>query len=128
MVNINFTDSNSLTTPIKGVTRVKYFPLEITSLGLLPSTNYSVYYNGTLVNSFCKPFGGNLGQQLISNSNGQLLFLFLMAIPYNQTYLVNNNQSTSANGVTLSTTNASLQLKDPNGNVTTTYLPINLKQ
>jgi hypothetical protein len=125
-VSINPLDPNGLTTPTQTIARVKYFPIEVTAVSLLPSTHYTAIYNGVVVNAFCKPFGGVLGQQLISNPTGQLLFQFLMGVPYNQTYLVNNG-TTTQNGISLSTTVSTLQLQDPNGNLSTTYLPINLK-
>jgi hypothetical protein len=126
--NINLADPNSVSTPTTQLSRIKYFPIEMTAVGLKPLTNYDVFYNGQEVDAFCKPFGGVLGQQLISDATGQLLFQFHLGIQYTQIYLVNNDGSKSqSNSSSLSQQNASLQLVDPAGITITTYIPIHLK-
>jgi hypothetical protein len=128
MVNINLLDSSAPSTPVSQLSRIKYFPIEISAFGLKPKTNYDVLYNGQNVDNFCKPYGGVLGQKLISDETGQLLFQFHLGIQYTQIYLVNNDGSKSqSNSSSLSQQNASLQLVDPAGITITTYIPINLK-
>lgn len=122
---LNFSDPAVLTTRINSVTRTKYIPLEIHAISLMNNASYQVYYNGDLVNAFCKPFGGNLGAPLISDVNGKLTFLFMMAIPYNQKYLV-NNASVGA-GTQLSQVTSTLELVAPNGNRSINYIPLTLK-
>jgi len=125
---VNVIDASALSTPTQQVSRTKYFAIEVSANGLKPNTNYNVLYNGTNVDSFCKPFGGNLGAQLISTAKGSILFMFMMAIPYNQVYLVNNINNPNANNIVMAQSSITLQLEDPSGTLITTYIPINNMQ
>jgi len=126
-MTLNYTDSAVINTPVNYIQRVKYIPLEIRAINLKVSTVYNVYYNGNKVNDFCKGYGQNLGAPLVSGTNGQLTFMFLMVIPYNQTYLVNNNPSASDPNAQLSEITATLELEAPDGSRSTNYIPILLK-
>ena len=123
-MSLNLTDSSVLTTLATKISRTKYFPFEVYAINLLPSSNYDVYYNGTLVNAFCKGYGIDLGSQLVSDKYGKILFMYLMAIPYNQTYLINNAPNVAG---TISKPTATLELQAPNGLKSIVYIPFNLK-
>lgn len=125
---VNVLDPNALSSQTKQVQRTKYFSIMVKANGLKPSTQYSAIYNGVVVNQFCKPYGGNLGQQLVSTDSGTIQFKYMMAVPYNQTYLVNNVSGNLEQNTTLSTSTATMQLQDPSGVSITTYIPINLMQ
>jgi len=107
-----------LTTQASKVVKHRCFPIEIAAKGLAPKTNYNVFFDGTNVNAFVKPYGKNLGAQLVSDVKGQVKALFLLNINYNENYITNTQpkaRSISRNRV--------LNLVDPNGNVTTSYIP-----
>ena len=126
-MTLNFSDPAVLTTQVSSLQRVKYIPLEIHAVSLLPSASYKIYYNGILVNDFCKPYGGDLGAPLVSDVYGKLSFLFLMSISYNQSYLVNNTPVPNDTNPQLSNITATLELEAPNGNRSVNYIPISLK-
>lgn len=118
-----FTDPR-LTTPATSIPRVKYWPLEVYCCNCLPNTNYDAYANNVNINAFCKPYGGKLGQQLQANSSGRLLFQYMMAIPYNQNYVVQPSVN-AASAMVSSVMNISLV--DPFGNQSTVAIPMALK-
>jgi len=114
--------SDALTTPTSQITKTRYFSIEITCAGMVPQTQYNAYVDGVLVNAFCKPFGGNLGDPLIAGTNGQLVLQYLMGVPYNQKYVTTPTSTTDLINKPLMIT-----FVDPKGRASTTYLPVILK-
>lgn len=89
-------DSAQLTTQITRVDKTKYFPVEIACANMKPNVTYHAYYDGILVDAFCKSYGKNLGDPLTSDANGKLMIQFHLAVQYKQQYLAvqspdNNN-------------------------------------
>ena len=115
-------DSNQLTTQATSIQRVKYFPVELFCTNMMPNSPYDIYVDDVLVNDFCKPYGGNLGDDLISDANGKLRIQWMFSINYNQNYLSNQNNST---GVVNST--KTIRFVDPHGRESLTYMPILMK-
>lgn len=116
-------DPGQLTTPNVGsIGRTKYFPIEIFCTNMRPNTTYDAYFDGVLVNAFCKPWGGDLGAALTSDDNGRLMVLFLFSIQYYQQFLMVQN-------VDKNTVNASkvFELRSPTGTSSITYIPMVLK-
>ncbi|SRR6266571_3026348 len=107
-----------LTTQASKVVKHRCFPIEIVAKGLYPTTNYNVFFDGTNVNAFIKPYGKNLGSQIVSDTKGQIKALFLMNINYNENYITN----TPPSAISINR-NRVLTFVDPNGNATTTYIP-----
>jgi hypothetical protein len=107
-----------LTTQSSKVVKHRCFPIEIAAKGLAPKTNYNAFFDGVNVNAFIKPYGKNLGTQIISDAKGQIKALFLMNINYNENFITNTQ--TTAKSITR---NRVLTLVDPNGNATTSYIP-----
>lgn len=117
---------SQLTTQVRVLAKTKYFPLEIQGVGLKPITIYDAYFDGIKVNAFCKPYGKNLGDPMISDDAGKLKIQFHMAIQYNQKYLTAPaNASDSSN---IFNHHKTFQLTDPSsGKSSLYYIPILLK-
>lgn len=119
-VNLN---SEQLTTPNVGsIGRTKYFPMEIFCTNMKPNTTYDAYFDGVLVNAFCKPWGGDLGASLTSDVNGRLMILFLFSIQYYQQFLM--VQTSDKNMISASKV---FELRSPTGSSSITYIPMVLK-
>lgn len=118
-------DASLLTSPTQNIVKTKYFPVEISCSSMLPSTTYSVYYDGILVNSFCKPFGKNLGDPIISDATGKLKLQFHMAIQYNQKYLIAPGTSTKSSNILQQ--NKILQFVSVNGASFLVHIPLVIK-
>jgi len=101
--------------------RVKFIPVEISCLNMTPNTKYDVWLEGVLYNDKVKPFGKNLGDSIVSDSAGKVLFQLLLTVPYNEKYISGSVDSGIINK------NKVLELKDPAGNVSKTYIPMVLK-
>lgn len=114
--------STQLTSPATAIGKIKYFPVELSCSNMLPSSPHDVYFEGVQVNAFCKPFGGNLGDPIISNEMGQLHILFLMSVQYNQQYLVSH--TTQDNLVSMKKT---LEFRDSTGQSSVSYIPMMIK-
>ncbi len=114
--------ASTLTTPAQRIEKVSYFSIELQCTGMIPNTKYDFYDDGILKNDFCKPFGGNLGEPLISEQTGKLMIQYHMAIPYNQKYLTNKVDESGYMSKT-----QKLELIDPNGNSSVTYMPVRIK-
>lgn len=54
--------------------------------GLKANTTYSLTINGVEYGFLAKPFGGDLGDPLVSNTSGQLVFSVLYEVPYEGSY------------------------------------------
>ena len=114
--------NNNLSTIINTITKTKCFPMEILATGMVPGTVYTVTVSGVNVGAFCKPFGGNLGDPLISDISGRCQFLWLLNIDYNGNMISNstlNIQTINKNLVMLFT--------DPGGNSNEVYIPVLMK-
>lgn len=118
--------SAQLTTPATKLGRTKYHPVELYCTNMIPGTQYNAYYDGVLVNAFCKPFGGNLGDNLLSSAQGKLTILFLMSISYNPKYLVVPTNTNNSNS-NIYVQNKQFQLIDAFGRSSITYIPTVLK-
>jgi hypothetical protein len=116
--------NSQLTTPATSIQRVKYFPLEVSCSNMVPGATYDVYANGVNVDAFCKPYGGVLGAPLTANSSGKLTFQYHMAMPYQQSYVVQPMASP-----TTALVNAAMVLSmvDPFGNKSTINVPLTFK-
>lgn len=120
---MTFSFSNeSLTTQVTKVDKTKYFPVELYCTNMVPGTKYNVFYDGINVNGFCKPFGGNLGDSLISDQTGRLIVLFLVSMQYKTQYLV--AQTPNANILSIT---KKIELVNAQGTSSITYLPLVLK-
>lgn len=120
--------SDQITTPTTRVQRTRYVPLEMVCTNMVPNTTYNVYFQSILVNAFCKPFGGNLGAPLVSDSNGRLVFQFHMAMQYRQNYLVApGNPHVVTNKSNITTQPKTLHLIDAFGNSSKTFIPMVIK-
>jgi hypothetical protein len=75
---------------------------------MIPNTQYDMYVDGVLMNAFCKPYGKNLGNPMISGPDVKLLVQYHMGIPYNHKYLV---PPTNISG--LMTNSKMIQFVDP---------------
>jgi hypothetical protein len=114
--------NSTLTTPAQKVQKVRYFAIELLCASMIPNTQYSFYVDGVLMNDFCRPFGKNLGDPMISGSDGKLLVQYHMSIPYNQQYLTTKVDESGYMSKT-----KLFEFRDPNGNSSQTYFPVRLK-
>jgi hypothetical protein len=119
MVVLSTTNLTNLTS---NISKTKYFSIEIMCVDMQPNTQYDIYADGIKVNAFCKPFGGNLGDALIGGPDGKLLIQYHMQIQYNNRYLSINPDSDG-----YMQRNCQIQLVDPNGRSSYTYIPIRMK-
>lgn len=101
--------------------RIKFFPLEISCLNMIPGTKYDVYLEGILYNDRVKPYGKNLGDSVVSDNMGRVIFQLMLHIPYNEKYITNNMESGVINK------NKVIELIDPAGRISKTYIPMVLK-
>lgn len=111
-----------LTSQTNKIRKTKCYPLEIVATSLFPSTKYDLYCDGVNMNAFAKPYGGNLGDPIVSDVTGQVKILFLFNIDYNQNYI----QNATLNNSTLNK-NKTIELHDPSGRVVYSYLPVLMK-
>lgn len=115
--------ADQLTTQATSIAKVKYFPIELYCSGMLPNTTYDAYANATLINAFCRPYGGRLGSPLTSNSSGALVFQYLSSVQYAQQYVVNppvSNNNLISSAITI-------HLVDPFNHSSTINIPLVLK-
>jgi len=116
------TTIDTLTNPLSKIAKTRYFSVELQCMDMIPNTQYDMYVDGIKMNAFCKPFGGNLGDPLIAGLNGKLLIQYHMAIPYNNQYLTVKPDEKGYKAK-----NQMIELRDPNGISSFTYLPIRMK-
>lgn len=116
------TTKTSLSTVTKKITKVRYFSVELSCMGMIPETNYDFFVDGVNMNSFCRPFGKNLGDPIIAGKDGKVLIQYHMSIPYDQQYL-----TTKIDEGGYMAKSKLFELRDPNGNSSVTYYPIRLK-
>lgn len=114
--------TGALTTSTNKINKVRCFPIELHCVNMKPLTKYNFYFNGTLMNAFCKPFGKNLGADIIADANGRLTILFLMNISYNDRYVV-----TQTDDLSYYTKNNVFEFIDPSGISSKSYLPTIMK-
>jgi hypothetical protein len=114
--------ADQLTSASRGLSKTKYFPIELFCSNMLPNTNYDVFYDGIQVNEFCKPFGGNLGDALTSSSDGKLTTIFFLSVQYNQQYLSGTNSMDK-----LIKSKKVIEFRSPQGVSSITYLPMLIK-
>lgn len=82
---------SALTVQANQIVRTKYFPIEFYLANMLPNTAYDAYIDGQLVNAFCKPFGGLLGDPLKSDSTGKLRVQLHYSVQFSQQFLTTPN-------------------------------------
>ena len=111
-----------LTTSTTKVLKTRYFSIELQCVSMVPNTQYDIYVEGVLMNAFCKPYGKNLGDPLISGPDGRLLVQYLMSIPYNQQYL-----TIKADVSGYMAKSQMIEFRDPSGRSSVTYIPIRMK-
>lgn len=115
-------DANALTTSAKSIKKVRCFPIELSCSDMTINTQYDVYMDGIKINAFCKPYGKNLGDPIISDMNGKAMVLLLLDIQYDANYLTAQNTN---NGYY--TQSKIIEFRDPTGRSSRIQLPINLK-
>ena len=59
---------------VVAATLIRAFVFE--AYGLRPNTKHDFYFDGTLNNSACQPYGKNRGDNIISDGNGYAKFTF----------------------------------------------------
>lgn len=111
--------SSLLNTIASKITKTKCYPYEISAKGLKPNTVYNIKLNGTDVGSFTKPYGKDLGEQLLSTQNGTIHALVLINIDYATPIAAGQ----TVNQVLMNKTSV-LTLVDPAGRSTSMYIPI----
>lgn len=115
------TSNSVLTTPRNQQVRSKAFSIPVKLVSLLSNTVYTFYVNGINMNWACKPFGGTLGANLVSNSQGKLHFKFIFDQQHLTGY-INNNANNNPVSTRLTCT-----VQGPAGNTATFYIPMHLK-
>jgi hypothetical protein len=78
--------------------RSKTFNVPADVSGLKAKTNYDFYLDGVQYNWACKPFGRQLGDQLVSDPEGKLKFNFLYDFQYEGNYAFDNLPATPVTG------------------------------
>jgi hypothetical protein len=115
--------------------RSKAFNIPIESGSLKPNTKYDFYLDSILYNWACKPWGKNLGDDLVSDDEGKLYFNFLYDFQYEGNYAFDNLPVTPVTGSQYNqqgadqfyyfTTNRFLELKGA-GSYVSAYFPLRL--
>lgn len=132
-----WTTSNAVfNTSVADTARSKTFAVPATVNGLRPTTNFDFYLDGILFNWACKPWGGNLGDQLQSDIYGKLNFIFLYDFQYEGNYAFDSipNTTTPASAYNQPgpdvynyfTTTRFIELKGPGGAYASAYYPLRL--
>lgn len=116
--------SDALTTPATNIIKTQYFNVELRCVNMVPNTQYDAYVDGAKVNAFCKPFGGNLGDPLLSGPDGTLVLQYHMGISYVQKYVTKPNTPLQPQLVNKP---KMITFVDPKGRMSTTYLPVTMK-
>jgi hypothetical protein len=119
---INSLDPNALTMNTKRIRKTRCFPIELSCSDMPINTQYDVYMDGVKINAFCKPYGKNLGGDIISDANGKIMVLLLLDIPYDANYLTTQNTTEG-----YYTQAKIIEFRDPSGKSSKLQLPINLK-
>lgn len=114
--------SELLTTRTNKISRKKCFVIDLYFVSMLSNTKYDVFLDGINVNAFCKPFGKNLGDSLISSSTGIISANLLMDIEYD-----NNYASLNAGDNVMINKSKLLEVVSPSGVRTGFEIPIILK-
>lgn len=116
------TSNNVLRDAGQPVLRSKTFNIPVTLKSCKINTIYTFFVNGINMGYCCKPFGGTLGGNLLSDVHGVLKFQFL----YDQRHslgIIGNSNSASQ----VLSSQLKCQAIDPMGIATTFYLPVSLK-
>jgi hypothetical protein len=115
--------------------RSKAFNVPISVTGLKPNTKYDFYLDSVLYTWACKPFGKNLGDNLVSDASGKLTFYFLYDFQYEGNYAFDDLPVTPQTGSQYNQqgtdqyyyykTNRFIELKGP-GSYASAYFPLRL--
>lgn len=116
-------DPAQLNIQAQNIVKTKYFPIELSCSNMIPNAQYNAFVGSTNVNDLCKPYGGKLGQQIVASATGKVIFQFMVAVQYNQQYLVNPiaDENSLVNGSLI------LTLIDPFNRSSTVNIPVLLK-
>lgn len=112
------TDINALSPDASNDTfQTKARRLILKANGLKPLTKHDIYYDGILYNFATRPWGGNLGDALITDAKGFIQFESLYESPFEGTYSYEGtNDSNKFDGGSQSRFNKSymfVELKGP---------------
>jgi hypothetical protein len=114
----------TLTTAAQKIKKVRYYSVEVFSAGMLPETQYDFYVDGVLSNAFCRPFGKNLGDPMISGKDGKLLVQYHMSLPFDQQFLISKIDAQESGYMAKS---KMFEFVDSKGNRSQTFYPVRLK-
>ena len=78
--------------------RSKAFNVPIECMGLKPNTKYNFFLDGVDYSWAAKPWGKNLGEDLVSDNEGKLSFYFLYDFQYEGNYAFDNLPATPVTG------------------------------
>lgn len=115
------TSNNVLKDSGQPTPRSKTFAIPITVKSLKLNTIYSFFINGVNMNWACKPFGGTLGGNILSDNTGTVNFQFL----HDQQHLQGLMATGTSNDILLSRLKA--ELRGPTNDSTFFYIPVHLK-
>jgi hypothetical protein len=111
--------SNTVLNDSQSFTKVKSFAIPNTLVGLKASSPYDFFVNNINMNWAVQPFGGELGDQLISDTQGKLNFIWFFEQQYFHGYVVN--------GLNNVNTYLTLELRGKDNISSFYYLPLNLR-
>ena len=114
--------TSTLSTIASQVSRIKYFRVPIKLTNMIPNVTYTAAINGSNIGPWCKPQGGQIGDPLVSNAQGQLQLIYMYSIPYNTTFLTSPNIDAG-----LLNQKKAITFTDPLGFTSTSYLNTTLK-
>lgn len=98
--------------------------------GMKPNTKYDIFVNDVDYGWATKPWGKNLGDQIVSDSNGKAVFFILTEIPFEASYAYDrviadnntvqsrNQQNNQLSSVNLNETVRTIQLIAPGSTIT----------
>jgi hypothetical protein len=111
--------SNAVFTTSVGFSKVKAFAIPNVIKGLKANSPYDLYVNKINMDWACQPFGGNLGDPLISDATGTLTFTWF----FEQQYY----QGIAVQGLNSSNTYLTMELRGQDNISSFYYLPVNLR-
>ena len=83
-MSYNAFSNNSITSVSNDTFRTNSHCYKFTYSGLRPNTKHKMYLDGSDYTWACRGFGQNLGEDLLSNNNGQLTVYVLYEIPFSK--------------------------------------------
>lgn len=118
-MTIIWATSNTVLQNSTSFSKVQAFAIPQNLVGLKPNSPFDFFVNGVNMNWATQPFGGELGDQLISDAKGNLTFTWHLEQQYFHSYAIN--------GLNTANTYLTLEMRGKDNISSFFYIPVSLR-